>query len=755
MMLAAAGCGESAAPSEHQADADGDGVPAGADCNDDDASISEPIAYYLDADDDGRGGSEPNELCASRAPEGFSPESGDCDDQNAEIQAPPSYFVDGDADGFGAGNATQLCSTVAPGGYADNAEDCDDEDDALGSEVRYFVDGDLDGYGFGAGELFCMLTPPEGYALTPDDPNDDNASIVPADADGDGVANESDCNPENPNEYIEADYYADVDEDGIGAGAVASFCTSQPPAAITGYSLIDGDSCPVRPNAHSDIDLDGVDDVCDTAWRFLGYRVLTEDLFLQGANAYSEPMSYFVGQPGNAAHLIFEDATLTVAEELVMLGGSTLRLSKKTFSGISRLSLFPGAVVRGMGAGNGIELFGTRLVPGKRSSFSGLDEVFFTYTFHQKPGAPAGTYEYFPSVLSWLPDGWTHAELFRVENSKGSHAVVVQDQYLNLSNVVFVDNDGYPLLCRGRDYQHPRFQHRRRRTTCQTAYQYAYFENNRFNGPALQTVDELDQVTGILGEFYNDPAISSGATEIYVRDTTYYGPGTSLFRDVSIKPYQIIHRDLEGNFSHLQPMCCGSYDRVASFRFRGAAGAEPSVTFSNSPSQGLVFHVASGNVLLESAPWQPPVPVGTIWVDSTWSDPLSTVRVVVENAVIDMTSNLYGLRWNSGRPNDFRDGNNHGILLESHDQWHNDSITLRETTVIVDDTFTSPMESISGRELPDVVIGAGPDQPIVSQGSYFKMENTCSLEGGLPEDFLQVEQVGRNSRFYGAYLRGQ
>ena len=87
-------------------DADGDGVPAGEDCNDDDPEVQfaeEEICDGIDNDCDGLIDSE--------------------DDDSGIVNT--TYYLDEDGDGFGnLENAIEDCKTVD--GYSEQSNDCDD-----------------------------------------------------------------------------------------------------------------------------------------------------------------------------------------------------------------------------------------------------------------------------------------------------------------------------------------------------------------------------------------------------------------------------------------------------------------------------------------------------------------------------------------------------------------------------------------------------------------------------------------------------
>jgi hypothetical protein len=106
-------------------DDDGDGSPAGEDCDDTDPSRFPAAEWPIDADGDGWvSGSvvacEPPEdaLAGTSAGE-------DCDDGDPQANALVPGWADGDGDGYGAGAQQDFCGPLATG-FAPSGEDCDD-----------------------------------------------------------------------------------------------------------------------------------------------------------------------------------------------------------------------------------------------------------------------------------------------------------------------------------------------------------------------------------------------------------------------------------------------------------------------------------------------------------------------------------------------------------------------------------------------------------------------------------------------------
>ena len=176
-------------------DADGDGVFAMDDCDDDDPNNFPGntescdgadndcdgqvdngvlLSGFLDNDGDGYGAADqPLEGCEYGV-NGFVENSEDCDDASAEVNP----------------DAVEVCD--------DQDNDCDelvdDDDDSLdiGTTGNWYVDADEDGYGLD-GEPVMSCDPPAGYSADNTDCDDDNSARYPgADEICDGLDNDCD-----------------------------------------------------------------------------------------------------------------------------------------------------------------------------------------------------------------------------------------------------------------------------------------------------------------------------------------------------------------------------------------------------------------------------------------------------------------------------------------------------------------------------------------------------------------------------------
>lgn len=153
--LLAFGCVDGQHADPDQLDADGDGYPASADCNDDDPDVH-PDAHdepYDDVDADCSGGSD----------------------------------SDVDGDGYDAGEgAREDCDDTDPDINPDAEEHCDDVDEDCNGQIdenavdsdRWYRDGDADGYGGDTTREACA-DPGVGWERTSTDCDDGDAEINP------------------------------------------------------------------------------------------------------------------------------------------------------------------------------------------------------------------------------------------------------------------------------------------------------------------------------------------------------------------------------------------------------------------------------------------------------------------------------------------------------------------------------------------------------------------------------------------------
>jgi hypothetical protein len=138
-------------------------------------------------------------------------------------------MADEDSDGYGAGPVEPLCllSDYIPNGWvlAGGPIDCAPQDSSRWSEQPYAGrDADSDGTAVAAtGEVCSGDVLPDGYFESPPEA-------------------EPDCDDEDAEVWRVAALFADVDEDGIGAGKAADTCIGFDP--LPGTSLVGGDCAP-------------------------------------------------------------------------------------------------------------------------------------------------------------------------------------------------------------------------------------------------------------------------------------------------------------------------------------------------------------------------------------------------------------------------------------------------------------------------------------------------------------------------------
>ena len=254
--------------------------------DDDDPSVVGAPGTWVDEDDDGWGGGEP-EGRACVPPPGFSDRDGDCADDRADVNpdaaevcgggdedcdglvddldpdVDPSgfriWYADGDGDGFGDPTLSrEACS--APVGFVGNGDDCDDDDPLVSVDPTWRRDGDGDGVGAGApSEPTCVAPGPDWVpAARGDDCADDDPARFPGAEEvcGDGI--DQDCDGEDIRYF-----YADDDGDGYGAPDESVEVCGEPPPE--GW-VDNGDDCDdeddlVHPGAPEVCN--GLDDDCD------------------------------------------------------------------------------------------------------------------------------------------------------------------------------------------------------------------------------------------------------------------------------------------------------------------------------------------------------------------------------------------------------------------------------------------------------------------------------------------------------------
>lgn len=275
----------------------------GEDCDDSDAAVGVPTAWYRDVDLDTFGAGQEEFSCSQ--PVGFVPVSGDCDDTDEKVSPTgietcnqidddcdqeideeniPTWYQDADLDTYGD-PLVSLTQCEEPDGYVDNALDCDDTTDAVSpadTEIcddgidqdcnglvddaegasAWYADQDMDGYGDVNALRYSCEASVEGYVTDASDCDDTDLDVNPSanEACGDGV--DQDCDGEVDTDAVDVPWYRDADEDGYGdASATVTDCA--PPEGYVGNAQDCDDAAEaVHPHVE-EICEDGIDNNCD------------------------------------------------------------------------------------------------------------------------------------------------------------------------------------------------------------------------------------------------------------------------------------------------------------------------------------------------------------------------------------------------------------------------------------------------------------------------------------------------------------
>jgi hypothetical protein len=303
-------------------DADGDGWPAGEDCDDDDATvhpgavevcngvdedcndeIDDGVLLELHPDDDGDGfGAADAIVLACEPGPGALEDDSDCDDGDAGVNPDAAercngvdddcdaavdedvtgtWYADADGDGHGdAGSPLEDCDP--PDGYVTSDDDCDDAEPAAnpsaeetcdgidndcdgdadeGVTTTYYLDADSDGHGVPDSTVEDCAEP-SGYAATPDDCDDGDARVNPSQAEScNGVDDDCDGDLDEADAVDASRWYADGDSDGYGDSATYTVACDAPSGHVADDTDCDDGATAVNPGATELCN--GIDDDCD------------------------------------------------------------------------------------------------------------------------------------------------------------------------------------------------------------------------------------------------------------------------------------------------------------------------------------------------------------------------------------------------------------------------------------------------------------------------------------------------------------
>ncbi|RKH71559.1 hypothetical protein [Corallococcus aberystwythensis] len=304
-------------------DLDGDGHPAGLDCDDANPARWRSVAGYVDTDGDGHGEQGRRVTCVGDATKGWAQTAGDCAPGDASRwRSMSGLYQDVDGDGAtGAGPVTG-CVGATLTGYREQpgTPDCDDEDATVSGPAQAWADTDGDGVGAGTAIMWCPgqgRTPPQGYVRTAGDcaPGDtrlwQQLPFMHRDQDGDGfavamegtvcsgeqlpkgydtVSGQEDCDDRNASRTVRVERWWDPDGDGYGDGAPVLRCVgpeeASPGETFRGGDCAPGDGTRWRPRTYASRDGDGdgrlspaTGEVCSGFWLPQGYsqEVRNED----------------------------------------------------------------------------------------------------------------------------------------------------------------------------------------------------------------------------------------------------------------------------------------------------------------------------------------------------------------------------------------------------------------------------------------------------------------------------------------------
>lgn len=262
------------------------------------------LAWYVDADADGHGGSTQMQGCA--LPADAATEFSDCDDTDSSVNP----------------DAVELCDAV------DN--DCDGsvDPDSSADARTWYIDADGDGFGDPSNSsLSCHA--PTGSVAEPTDCDDADADVSPAAIEVcDTIDNDCDGAVDPDTSSDAGSWYADVDGDGFGDAADEQKACSAPDGFVATAGDCDDAAPGVNPAATEVCD--SVDNDCDPATSQTGMVQFTNastgvvsDVSSSYAGSSTTPIEHTVSTAGE---LLFCEGTyyvdLTISADVSLFGVS-------------------------------------------------------------------------------------------------------------------------------------------------------------------------------------------------------------------------------------------------------------------------------------------------------------------------------------------------------------------------------------------------------------------------------------------------
>ena len=254
-----------------------------------------PVTYYKDNDEDSYGDPNTSYTGCAQA-DGWVTNNGDCDDNNDLINP----------------LATELCDGI------DN--DCDslvdgDDPDAVGGNNTFYFDDDGDGYG-NPQVTITSCSAPAGYVTDNTDCDDNNPLVYPnAPEICDGIDNNCD---NVIDDGVLITFYADTDGDNYGDINVSMQACSAPDNFVADNTDCDDNNPLVYPNAPETCD--GIDNNCD--------NVIDENCTLEPCDDIHLYINPATQNSYHAKQTIDSDATITNSQNIEYNAGQNIDLTQ-------------------------------------------------------------------------------------------------------------------------------------------------------------------------------------------------------------------------------------------------------------------------------------------------------------------------------------------------------------------------------------------------------------------------------------------